>query len=152
MCILDLRQGSIETSMSLVDFGFCFYFGIAKCEWREVDVIVQGLGKDTRRGCCFFSVCFKIFNYCRVLDLVSWDSLLERPKEPLHYFSKPYAKRNSSCALLEPSCRMSPTTVCMRVKHSWRLQLWGLEPAIHLKILILKLMMSQLHEQTYLWK
>lgn len=150
MCILDLRRGSVETGMSLVGFGFCFYFGIAKCEWREDDVIVQGPGKDTRRSCCFFSVFFKMFNYWHVLDLVSWEKL----KEPLHYFFKLYAKRDSSCVLPEPSCRTSPTTACVHVKHSWTLQLWGLEQAIHLKILILKLMMSQLHElrQTYLWK
>lgn len=154
MCILDLRRGSVETGIFLIGFGFCFYFGIAKSEWREDYVIVQGPGKYTKRSCFFFSVFFKMFNYCRILDLVSWESLLEKLKEPLHYFSKLYAKRNSSCVLPEPSCRTSPTTACVHVKHSWTLQLWGLEQAIHLKILILKLMMSKLHElrQTYLWK
>ena len=146
MCILDLRRGSVETGMSLVGFGFCFYFGIAKCEWREDDVIVQGPGKDTRRSCCFFSVFFKMFNYWHVLDLVSWESLLEKLKEPLHYFSKLCAKRDSSCVLPEPSCRTSPTTACVHVKHSWTLQLWGPEQAIHLKILILKLIYENLSD------
>lgn len=53
-------------------------------------------------------------NYWHVLDLVSWEKL----KEPFRYFSKLYAKRDSSCVLPEPSCRASPTTACVHVKHS----------------------------------
>lgn len=147
MYVLELRRGSVETGVSLVGFAFGFYFGIAKCGWGEGDVIVQRPGKDTSRICCFsFSVFFQNLKYCHILDLVSWESLIEQ------LFLQTLHPENCGCVPPEASCRMSPTSACVYVKHSWTLQLWGLEQAIHLKILLLKLLMPQLHEWTCLWK